>query len=80
MDKAATEKNMDELSSAVQRFFERAHDYVAKRIPSLGASYATPRIMNNIEWFKDLGVLEFMRVAGSAARVNSMMTRERWVY
>jgi len=76
MDEAATQKNMLKLSAAVQKFFERARDYVGKRTPSLAASYAPPLVMNNIEWFKGLGVLEFMRVAGSAARVNSMIARE----
>ena len=77
MDETATEKNMYALTSAVQKFFERARNYVGKRMPSLGTSYAPPRVMNNIEWFKNLGVLEFMRVAGTAARVNSMIARER---
>lgn len=77
MDEAAAEKNMHELSTAVQMFFERARDYVRKRIPSLGVSIAPPLVMNNIEWFRNLGVLEFMRVAGTAARVNSMIARER---
>jgi len=77
MDEAAAEKNMHELSTAVQMFFERARDYVGNRIPSLGASIAPPLVMNNIEWFQNLGVLEFMRVAGTAARVNSMIARER---
>ena len=79
MDEAAAEKNMHELSGVIQNFFERARDYVGKRMPALGASYAPPRVMNNFEWFKNLGVLEFMRVAGTAARVNSMIARERLV-
>lgn len=79
MDEVATQMNMLKLLAAVQKFFERTRDYVGKRMPSLGASYAPPLVMNNIEWFKNLGVLEFMRVAGAAARVNSMITRERQV-
>jgi tyrosyl-tRNA synthetase len=77
MDEVATQKNMLKLSASVKGFFERASDYVGKRMPSLSASYAPPLIMNNIEWFKNLGVLEFMRVVGTAARVNSMIARER---
>jgi tyrosyl-tRNA synthetase len=77
MDEVATQKNMLKLSAAVETFFERASDYMRKRIPSPAASYAPPLVMNNIEWFKDLGVLEFMRVVGTNARVNSMVTRER---
>lgn len=77
MDEVATQKNMLKLSASVQRFFERAGDYAGKRLPSLSAPHAPPRVMNNIEWFKNLGVLEFMRDVGTAARVNSMIARER---
>ena len=77
MDEVATQKNMLRLSAAVETFFERASDYMAKRIPSSMASYAPPLVMNNIEWFENLGVLEFMRVVGTTARVNSMIARER---
>jgi tyrosyl-tRNA synthetase len=79
MDEVATQKNMLKLLATVQRFFECASDYVGKRMPSSRASYAPPLVMNNIEWLKNLGVLEFMRVAGTAARVNSMITRDRQV-
>ena len=77
MDEVATQKNMLRLSTAIETFLERASDYMSKRIPSSTASYAPPLVMNNIKWFKDLGVLEFMRVVGTTARVNSMIARER---
>jgi tyrosyl-tRNA synthetase len=79
MEEATVENNMVKLFAAVQKFFERARDYAVKRIPSLRASYVPPLIMNNTDWFKNLSVLEFMRVAGTAARVNSMIARERQV-
>lgn len=79
MDEAATRKNMLRLSASVEMFFERASDYMRKRIPPPTASYTPPLVMNNIEWFKDLCVLEFMRVVGTAARVNTMISRERQV-
>jgi len=79
MDEAATHNNMLKLSAAIQKFFQRSRDYVGKRLPWLGASYAPPLVMNNIEWFKNLGVLEFLRVAGTSTRVNSMIARERQV-
>lgn len=71
--------NMLKLSSAVQNFFEHARDYASKRISSLDESYIPPLVMNNIDWFKNLGVLDFLRVAGANARVNSMIARERQV-
>jgi tyrosyl-tRNA synthetase len=78
MGETTVENNMVKLSASVQKFFDRAHDYVNKRITPPRASHL-PLIMNNIDWFKNLGVLEFMRVAGTAARVNSMIARERQV-
>jgi tyrosyl-tRNA synthetase len=77
MDEVATQKNMLRLSAAVETFFERASDYMGKRIPSPTASYAPPLVKNNIEWFKNLGVLEFMHIVGTTSRVNSMIARER---
>jgi tyrosyl-tRNA synthetase len=77
MDEVATQKNVLRLSAAVETFFEHASDYMGKRMPSATPSHAPPLVMNNIEWFKNLGVLEFMRVVGTAARVNSMVARER---
>lgn len=77
MDEIATQKNMLRLSAAIETFFERASDYMGKRMPPPTPSYTPPLVMNNIEWFKNLGVLEFMRVVGTTARVNSMVARER---
>jgi tyrosyl-tRNA synthetase len=77
MEEDMGRNNMLKLSSAVQKFFERARDYASKRVSSLDESYILPLVMNNIDWFKNLGVLDFLRVAGANARVNSMIARER---
>jgi tyrosyl-tRNA synthetase len=79
MEESTVENNMIKLFASIQRFFERARNYATKRIPPLHASYVPPLVMNNTDWFKNLGVLEFMRVAGTSARVNSMIARERQV-
>ncbi|KAI0268738.1 hypothetical protein BC834DRAFT_932939 [Gloeopeniophorella convolvens] len=77
MEEALVQDNMTKLTASVQRFFERARGYAEKRIQSLEATLSPPRVMNNIDWFRGLGVLEFLRVAGTAARVNTMVARER---
>ena len=77
MEEDMAQHNMLKLSAAVQKFFERACDYARKRVSSLDESYLPPLVMNNIDWFKNLGVLGFLRVAGANARVNSMIARER---
>ncbi len=79
MEEAMARNNMLKLSAAVQNFFERARDYAGKRVSSLDELYIPPLVMNNIDWFKNLGVLEFLQVAGATARVNSMIARERQV-
>ncbi|KAI0305468.1 hypothetical protein B0F90DRAFT_1808725 [Multifurca ochricompacta] len=77
MEEATVNTNMLKLSASVQKFFERVRGYADKRVSSLSTSYVPPPlVMNNIDWFKNLGVLEFMRVAGIAARVSSMIARE----
>ncbi|KAI0266682.1 hypothetical protein BC834DRAFT_873037 [Gloeopeniophorella convolvens] len=76
MEEALVQDNMMKLTASVQRFFERAHGYAEKRTPLLGTTHPPPRVMNNIDWFRGLGVLEFLRVAGTAARVNTMVARE----
>ena len=79
MEEDMAQNNMLKLSTAVQNFFERARNYARKRVSSLDGSYVPPLVMNNIDWFKNLGVLDFLRVAGANARVNSMIARERQV-
>lgn len=35
------------------------------------------RVVNNLEWFGKMGVLDFLRVVGKHARVGTMMARDR---
>ena len=70
MEESIAQNNMLKLSTSVQNFFERARDYAGKRVPSLDPTYIPPLVMNNIDWFKNLGVLEFLRVAGATARAE----------
>ncbi|KAF8270298.1 hypothetical protein EI94DRAFT_1890560 [Lactarius quietus] len=76
MEEDAARHNTLALSAAVQNFFERARDYASKRVSSSDESYIPPLVMNNVDWFKNLGVLEFLRIAGANARVSSMIARE----
>jgi tyrosyl-tRNA synthetase len=42
------------------------------------ASTRTPvRVLNNLDWTKGLGLLEFLRTVGKVARVNVMLSRDR---
>jgi tyrosyl-tRNA synthetase len=57
-------------------------DYAAKR--GYGDT-STPRgkggvkVVNNLDWTKGLGMLDFLRTVGKVARVNIMLSRDRCV-
>ncbi|THH20427.1 hypothetical protein EW146_g932 [Bondarzewia mesenterica] len=76
LERAKVEDNVRQLSNNVQTFFNRALSYAEQKLPHSAIQHVPVRVMNNIEWFDDLGLLEFLRTAGIHARVNSMITRE----
>lgn len=76
LERAAVEEDMQKLTANVQTFFDRALAYAAKKRPSSQESYSTARVMNNIEWLGELGLLEFLRSTGTYARVNTMIARD----
>lgn len=52
--------------------------YAEKRVrSSTAATTQTPQVRSNIEWFRGMGLLEFLRVVGVHSRVNTMLARER---
>jgi tyrosyl-tRNA synthetase len=76
------ERNVQEITGQVNRFFDRGMDYAAKR--GYGDT-STPRgkggvkVVNNLDWTKGLGMLDFLRTVGKVARVNIMLSRDRCV-
>jgi tyrosyl-tRNA synthetase len=77
METARVEENIARLTASVSRFLDRASDYAKSRLPGYSPPCSPPRVMNNFEWHKDLNLLDFLRTAGTQARVNSMLARER---
>lgn len=74
---SVVEANVDHLVAALNKFFDGAVKYAKKRMPSLG-NVSPPQVLNNLEWFKDMGLLQFLRTVGINARVNTMLARERY--
>ncbi|EPT05031.1 hypothetical protein FOMPIDRAFT_1139959 [Fomitopsis schrenkii] len=70
------EDNVRSLSDAIQRFFTGALSYAHERLPPSEAQISPPDVRNNLHWFKDMGLLEFLRSVGIHHRVNNMMARE----
>jgi tyrosyl-tRNA synthetase len=70
--------NADQLAAAIMRFFQGAISYAKKRLGPSAENIAPPAVMNNLEWFQGMGLLQFLRTVGINARVNSMLARERY--
>ncbi|KZT72083.1 hypothetical protein DAEQUDRAFT_664957 [Daedalea quercina L-15889] len=70
------EDNVRALSQAIQRFFAGALEYARNRLPSSKTDISAPDVRNNLDWFKGMGLLEFLRMVGIHHRVNNMVARE----
>ncbi|BEI90345.1 uncharacterized protein CcaverHIS019_0304150 [Cutaneotrichosporon cavernicola] len=66
--------NVAGITAQVHAFFERGTMYAEKRGYSPGEGGV--QVVNNYEWFKGVGFLEFLRDVGKFARVNTMLSRE----
>ena len=76
---SVVENNVDHLVASLNRFFKGAIEYAKPRVDSLKEDLGPPKVLNNLEWFKDMGLLQFLRTVGINARVNTMLARERCV-
>lgn len=74
---SAVQNNVEHLVSSISKFFSGAIAYASKRLPPSSTPVMPPEIQNNLSWFKDMGVLHFLRTVGVNARVNTMLARER---
>ncbi|KAI0355554.1 hypothetical protein OH77DRAFT_1495863 [Trametes cingulata] len=70
------ESNVVQLTASITRFFEGAMAYAQKRLPPSSTPVAPPNVQNNLNWLKDLNLLEFLRTVGFHSRVNTMLARE----
>jgi tyrosyl-tRNA synthetase len=76
----SVEDNALTLKSAVTNFFRRSLAYAAGRLECLTVRTDVPRVLDNFQWYRDMNLLEFLRVAGYHSRVNTMLGRERFVF
>ena len=81
------EGNVAGITGQVHRFFDRGLAYADKRGYGLSiggnggtvGGRGTVEVVNNLDWTKGLGMLEFLRTVGKVARVNIMLSRDRYV-
>lgn len=72
-------QNKIKLAAQLERFFqlgaERARKYLEFDIGKL----TSPKVLDNLSWTGHLTLLDFLRDVGKHAKVNVMLTRDRWV-
>ena len=59
-------------------FFGRAVKHAETRLGT-GKTGGDLTIRSNIDWHGQLSMIDFLQIVGVHARVNTMMSRERWV-
>ncbi|KAJ7462346.1 hypothetical protein B0H11DRAFT_2285666 [Mycena galericulata] len=75
-DIAITAKNTESLAESVERFFARALTYADDRIILAQDRFKPIRALNNIEWHRDMSMMDFLRTVGVHSRVNTMLNKE----
>ncbi|KAG1751580.1 uncharacterized protein EDB91DRAFT_1045171 [Suillus paluster] len=74
-EKAQIQSNTTKLTESIQQFFSRATEYALDKVPSLTTS-AQLQVVNNLDWLKELNLLDFLRSTGIHFRVNHMLARD----
>lgn len=69
--------NEEGITRQVHRFFKTATAYAEERRPQSTPEAQSPTVVNNITWFREMGMLEFLRTVGKHAKVNTMLSRDR---
>ncbi|KAF8829199.1 hypothetical protein HHX47_DHR3000585 [Lentinula edodes] len=73
---AQIERNVGLLSESIKSFFRSGLLYAKSRLPSASDITSDPEVKSNLEWHQNFTMLEFLRVVGVHARVNTMLNKE----
>ncbi|KAJ2714257.1 tyrosyl-tRNA synthetase [Coemansia spiralis] len=77
LDQDVLARNIAGIEEQLQRFFRRGTDYAVKRIPGLDpAALQTVQVLHNADWYRGVGVLDFLSSVGRHARIGTMLARD----
>ncbi|TPX60460.1 tyrosine---tRNA ligase [Spizellomyces sp. 'palustris'] len=78
LDPETLRNNVKAIDRQLCKVFENARKYMEKRgAHGVTESEIRPvKVLNNFDWFRDIGVLEFLSDVGRLARVSVMLSRE----
>ncbi|KIJ39873.1 hypothetical protein M422DRAFT_68690 [Sphaerobolus stellatus SS14] len=72
----AVQKNSASIQEQLQSFFANASVYAEKRSASGNVTQRPVVFANNLNWWKDLSLVDFLHSSGKFVRVSSMLARE----
>ncbi|KAJ7770206.1 hypothetical protein DFH07DRAFT_268864 [Mycena maculata] len=75
-EKETTLQNTTALVESVERFFTRALTYADERLVLAQDRFTPILAKNNLDWHRDLSMMDFLRTVGVHARVNTMLAKE----
>ena len=72
--------NVEGITAQIRGFFARAGDVTSNQGDDQWHHQRSDvRIMNNLDWFGSINLLDFLRDTGKLARVSAMLSKERFV-
>lgn len=78
VDQRVLNSNIRRITAQVERFFTRAEEYISRREPKSRSPTGSYEILNNMDWTRDVTLLDFLRSVGKMSRVNVMLARDRY--
>ncbi|CCK67866.1 tyrosine--tRNA ligase MSY1 KNAG_0A01770 [Huiozyma naganishii CBS 8797] len=79
MSSSVREDNVSAISQQLKTFFKRGAEYYAKRQGLQGALKGVPAghtVVNNLTWWQDVNMLDFLARYGGHIRVQAMLARD----
>lgn len=68
--------NITAITKQVTRFFERGQEYASSRRKEQSGRGRLD-VVNNLDWTREIKLLDFLRDVGKRAKVNTMLARDR---
>lgn len=78
LDPATLHANVNAIQSQLAEIFDNATNYIiAKNALSVPSQNIKPvKVLNNLDWFNNMSILDFLADTGRLARVSIMLARE----
>jgi tyrosyl-tRNA synthetase len=76
LDDAALRTNTEGIKKILTNVLRNGEELAKESNGSAGPAIPSAKVMNNLEWFGNMGFLDFLREIGKYARVGTMMAKD----